>query len=626
MKKALSLVLSVSLVLAVLFVGNPDILRVSAASQGFVDATEVNIRADASVASKSLGVVSKVYVEIKGTKKGSDGYTWYYIAYNNITGYIRGDFITLIPEYVPDKTFEEQIAAFPESYRDALRDLHAIYPNWKFTADNIPLTLDEAVSLEIGRKKTQKSSSKSWYSMGLGAYDWATGKWVETEGGWIYASRELIKYYMDPRNFLNASEIYSYMPQDFDAKSQNEEGLLKIIKGTFLEKGYSDPKDTAYGGSYVKVLMAAAAASKVNPYILAASIIQEQGTNGTSSMISGTYSGFQGYYNFFNVSATGSTETEVIRNGLTFAKNVGWSTRSASIIGGAQFNGNNYVSAGQNTYFYMNYNIKNPNSIYHQYATAVHHVSSSAKGVAKNYSGLKEAALEFLIPVYKDMPSEASPLPEKSDKLNNYYFESISVEGLSPSFTKFNYNYDLHVKKDTTVKITLPKNATYAGSKTFVLKKANSQNKVVLKVKSQTGYINEYTISVKADNDCILYIDDGTGIVKPPDTTSSAPSSSGSTTSSSVSSTTSGTTSSTTSSAAPPVTSKPTVPAVMKGDPSGDGKITLVDLASVQMHLLNVRTLSGNGFTGGDVNGDGKITLVDLAMVQMHILGIKKIS
>ena len=137
-----------------------------------------------------------------------------------------------------------------------------------------------------------------------------------------------------------------------------------------------------------------------------------------------------------------------IINGLSYAKReikdehgkiikYSWNTRSAAIIGGAAFCGNNYVSAGQNTYFYMNYNIKDPDRIWHEYAGAVHNAASSGNLVSKTYKELKNAELDFLIPVYEDMPSELSALPSKNSNLNNYYFNSISVSGLTPSFSRF---------------------------------------------------------------------------------------------------------------------------------------------------------------------------------------------
>ncbi len=476
--------------------------------------------------------------------------------------------------------FEKQLAAFPESYHAALRALHETYPNWQFIADEINLTLSEAVELEqLSTLKTYKvvpkSYSQSWFSMENGAYRWDKNTYVAYDTSWYVASREVIQYYMDPRNFLNATQIYAYMNLSYNEKTQTEDGLSKIIKGTFLEKGYSDPNDTAYGGSYAKVIMAAAKQTGVSPYVLAATIIQEQGTGGTSSLISGTYSGYEGYYNFFNIGTYGDTNAAKIKAGLTYAKNNGWNSRSKSIIGGAQFCANGYVSAGQNTYFYMNYNIKNTNRIYHQYATAVYNADSSGRQVAKTYQDLKNATLDFYIPVYKNMPTKVSAAPAKTDKKNNYYFQDILVEGLTPSFDRYTYNYDLSVSGDTFFSVDVPDGAAYAGESSYELKKG--KNTVTLKVKSETGYTTSYKISVLAEKDCVFSL----------------------------------------------LTEASNM---LRGDTNGDGKINGRDLANIQMHILEIKSLTGHAFTGGDTNGDGKINGRDLANVQMDILDIKKLN
>lgn len=469
-------------------------------------------------------------------------------------------------------TFEKQLSLFPESYKDYLRKLHAVYPNWNFHADNINMTLDEAVEHELIRKVTDYKNL-SWRSMDKGSYDWGTGKWASSdkEGRWHYVSREVIKYYMDPRNFLDTGYIYTFLEQDYNSKLQNADGLRKIISGTFLEWGYNGDKD-----AYISDIMAAAQSSGVNPYILAATIIQEQGVNGTSELISGTYKGYEGYYNFFNI---GAYDSNPIVTGLERAKLENWNSRSEAIKGGAEFCGNKYLKAGQNTYFYMNYNIKDIDNIWHQYATAVHDAASKGNKVSTTYKELKTAELDFLIPVYKDMPATASPLPAKTDSLNNYYFNSVSAAGLTPSFNRFVYKYDLAVAGDSTVSVSVPSGAAYVGAASYQLNKGN--NTVRLTVKAQTGYTRDYIIDVFADRACTLYID-----------------SSG----------------------------NPIEPDVMCGDTNGDGKINGRDLANVQMHILNVKLLTGNNFIGGDTNKDGIINGRDLANVQMHILGIKLLT
>ena len=588
-KKSLSFLLVISLLISSMFLQFS--FNVSAETrQGIVIADTLIIREKANKGSKELGSIpGGTTVQINSETKGQtitdkiSSDIWYNITYNKITGFVSSVYITLIPEYNNDPDFEKNISAFPESYKPYLRTLHAQYPNWRFTPDNINMTLDEAVALEGTSKLIYYTDgSVSRRSMGLGGYDWKTKKWAQPESGYYVASREVVKYYMDPRTYLNTSSIYAFLPQNYDSASQTEEGVKKIIKGTFLENEYSDPKDTTYDGSYSKVLIAAAKSSGVNPYVLAATIIQEQGRAGTSPMISGTYKGYEGTYNFFNVQATGSTETDIYVNGLKYAKNKGWTTRSASIIGGAEFCADNYVSANQNTYYYMNFNIKNPSHIWHQYAQAIHDTASKAANVAESYSGMTDSALNFLIPVYKDTSESATAMPEKNNKKNNYYFASISVAGLTPSFSMFTQSYDLNVLEDTNISVSVPAGASYVSEPQFSLKVG--QNTVVLSVKSESGYTNNYVINVRADKACTLY-------VKVVDKSTSEPE----------------------------VTYK-------KGDTNGDGKINGRDLANVQMHILSVKALTGDTLKAADTNGDGKINGRDLANIQMDILGKKKLN
>ena len=59
----------------------------------------------------------------------------------------------------------------------------------------------------------------------------------------------------------------------------------------------------------------------------------------------------------------------------------------------------------------------------------------------------------------------------------------------------------------------------------------------------------------------------------------------------------------------------------IKGDVSGDGKITIYDLLLTQKHILNKQSLNGAYNYAADVNNDGKITIYDLLLIQKYILG-----
>lgn len=551
-----------SLVILIITAFGCVIVTAAAARIGYVNATGVRMRRDAGTQSEIImRDISYATVTVNGEKRDPDGDLWYYVTYNGVTGYIYAEYVQII-EQTADKDFEEQLKAFPSSYHGALKALHAVYPNWQFHADNVNLTLDEAVQLEISRKLI-RTSYESWLSMGLGAYDYGKNQWVMHDTDWNVASREVIKYYMDPRNFLGTDTVFTFMLQGYDPTKQNEAGVRKIVKGTFLDTD-----------KYVSYIMKAAKETSYSPYVMASKILQEIGNNANSPFISGKYPGYEGYYNYFNINATGNSTAAKIKGALTYAKEHGWNSPEKAIIGGAEFCSDGYIKVGQNTYYYMDFNIKNPNSIWHEYAGAVHDASSKGKILSSAYTGDKSAVVSFSIPVYKNTGA-ATVLPKQNNLRNNYYFSSLSVAGLTPSYsmTEFKYEYDLRVSGNTNIAYTVPSGASYAGAKSFSLKKGD--NTVVLTVKAQSGYTTDYTINVKADVACTLTVGGD----------------------------------------APPKE-------IMRGDTNGDSKIDIMDLANIKRHLLGVITLKGTDLIGADTNRDGVIDIMDLANIKRHLMGV----
>ena len=533
--------------------------------KGYINASNVNIREGYTTDSSILGKVSNDYVTpVSYVVVGEE--TWYKITYRDITGFVHGDYIIVINIVEPAGDFAAQLETFPAGYRDSLVALHSMYPNWNFVADYVEYDFWDSVHQQtLGhRKLVSMSDGISWRSMGAGNYDWTTGAWTQSSGSWTDASKEVIAYYMDPRNFLTINGVFIFAQQSFDANTQTAEGVQKIIAGTFLENGYIDENDTAFGGSYVNVIMEAARLSGVNPYVLASTIIIEQGVNGTSPLISGEY----GFYNFFNYGATGD---DVIGNGIAYAQKSGWNTRSAAIIGGARKYGSGYIGVGQDTYYYKNFDILDSEPYTHQYAQSIYDAKASSTKLRAYYSDKPDSSLTFRIPVYKNMPDAAPTQPVETDKLNNYYFTSISAFGLNPQFSMYTQSYTMSVTGDTTINVAVPDTAAYVGEASYALKAG--ENAVVLTVRSQTGYDNYYTIYITASADCTLTVS------------------------------TEGR-------------------AVLRGDANGDGGIDIIDLAAVRMHILGIRILTDNFFSGGDANGDGNIDIIDLAAVRMHILGL----
>jgi beta-N-acetylglucosaminidase len=585
--KALSLILSFALLICSL----PTIyntVKAETVLNGYIFESNVNIREKASTSSKSLGKVSYLNVTVLSKQNDEDNkinpatnkvFVWYKVTYTDatatVTGFIREDLIT-VSEYTTDPDFDKQLLNFPESYRDALKKLHAIYPNWKFVPNTVPLSFSESVNAQDNLfRKLVKTDSKSWLSMRKGCYDWSSGKFIETDtGGWYGASREVIAYYMDPRNFLNANDVYLFMTQSYDSANQTIGPLENIIEKSFLNAVINDVNDQNYGKRYSEVILQAAKESKVNPYVLAATIIQEQGWNGAELGKGTTYKD-KTVYNFFNFGAGGNTSAEVLKNGKKFAYEQGWFTPSEALIKGAVRYANNYIKSGQDTYYYKNFNVLNPNKLWHQYAQNVADSINSSSFLRSACADKYNLNLTFRIPVFKSLPSKVSKLPAKSDKLNNYYFDSIESEGLTPTFNRYNFEYSLSVKGNAIVILKSSKGAKYIGETDFKLKKG--ENAVKLKIKSATGYTNTYTINVFAEMPATLslMINDDT------------------------------------------VTEKQ----VMRGDTNGDNKINLNDLTNIKLHLLGKITLKSDNLKGADTNKDNKITTTDLANVKLHLLG-----
>ena len=181
--------------------------------------------------------------------------------------------------------------------------------------------------------------------------------------------------------------------------------------------------------SYADIIMRAAEESGISPYSIAIKIIQEVGRKGSNS-VSGTYPGYEGYYNFFNIGAYDSGNA--IENGLKYAKEKGWNSQDTAIIEGAKYMSDSYINVGQNTaYFYKFDVVDGKNGTYwHQYMTNVQDPSSQAKNLYNTYTknNMLDISLNFIIPVYDEMPSVCAmpgTIDPKAD--TSYYVNGTGV-------------------------------------------------------------------------------------------------------------------------------------------------------------------------------------------------------
>ena len=189
-----------------------------------------------------------------------------------------------------------------------------------------------------------------------------------------------------------------------------------------------------------------AALYNVSPYMLAARLKQEQGTSGTSALISGTYAGYEGYYNYFNVQATGSNNAAVITNGLKCAKGEltkckgnDWSSPYKSIIGGAKFIYKDYIGIndtynvkGQMTNYLQKFDPYGPKLGGHQYMQNIQAPYSEAKSTYNSYSSFsnyKNFNYVFYIPIYQGAPNTSGGNCQTNDNQGTIKLGDLNSDG-----------------------------------------------------------------------------------------------------------------------------------------------------------------------------------------------------
>lgn len=631
---------------------------------GVVTGTEVglSVRAGAGTSYTRLGLIyDGTTVTITGEKKASDGATWYAIDYNGGTGYVISTYIRLISSGEDDKEFEAYLKeqGFPQSYWSGLKTLHAMYPEWVFKAQPTGFDWDYAVDQEtvIGKSLVQSTSKSSWKSTDPKAYNWDTGKWTEFDtGGWVAASREIVAYYMDPRNFLTQNSIFQFLLQSFDANVQNVAGVERLVSGTFLANTVTDTDGKKL--YYPQVIYDAGKKVGVNPYVLAAMIIQEQGTKGLSDSISGKAPGFEGYFNFYNIGAVAGGGNTAVKNGLIYAKGGAngtgtsygrpWNSRVKAITGGAQFYANGYVTAGQNTLYLKRFNVQGDNPFTHQYMTSVWGAASEGLSLAGGYSEeLRQAPLVFSIPVYDDMPSSPCAQPTGDGSPDNRLSTlKVGSYALTPAFNNHTANYSVVVPYATSsVTVTAtPKNskAKVSGAGAVPLKVGSNTVKVT--VTAENGSQRTFTLTIAREANQEEFS------INPKYKVSGSKQVSGITLGTKVSDfvknlnivggyaqvkTAGGSTKQNSAVVATGDTvtiyrndgtqyAKWTV--LLYGDVNGDGTISNSDRIKIRNHILGTNKLTGVYFTAGDVNKDGQVSNADRIKVRNHILGTTPIT
>ena len=501
----------------------------------------------------------------------SDG--WYKIIYSgNTTGYVCSSYISVVTNNenntAPSNSCETELsnAGFPSSYWSGLCALKTKYPNWKFNAVNTNLDWSTVVENEsiCGRSLVQTSNSEYIDNSCNSGY-----------GSWHPASQKAVAYYMDPRNWFDEKYIFQFEYLKYDRSIANSypTGIKAIIGNTSFYKYH-----LGVNNDFSNIINTAGANTDVSPIFLASRMNQELGSSTSLyNLYSGVYTGdgnqYYGYYNFFNYGVNDSCAVTygTAYCGLSYAKNNGWNSPLRAIEGASSKMASNYINVGQYTNYFQKYNVvpTNMTSLYiHQYMTNIAAPSSESKSAYNSYNklGMLNNTFVFYIPVYRNMESSIDNSNNGVNPGGDADASSLPISSIvTSSGFKYQSGYISGIKSNTSVSSIISSINAISGS-SVVVKDAKG-NKVT------SGNIGTgYKVSISNN------------------------------------------------------TTTEELTAVVKGDTSGDGAITVLDLLQIQKQIAKVSSLTGANLKAADTSGDGAITVLDLLQVQKHIAGLAAIN
>lgn len=512
---------------------------------------------------------------------------WYKINVNNEEGYICSNYlkVTVVEDPVIDNTEarneceqEMKDKGFPSSYWSGLCTMKLAHPNWNFiaeTTDKNGNTIDFNASVQAFSScgsATISSSSKAEY-----IDETCTKKF---DSGYKAASSLAVKYYLDPRNFLDEKNVFMF--EDYKINNNinvddYKKATDKVFGNNFLVQNIPILTELIKKSSQDIGVSQMAIASRIKQEIGSAKLTTGTYAGQLYSCVSGNYTTRYGYYyngksldnyyNFFNIAAYDGSN--VTQKALIYALNHSWGgtgnvdyDRQLAMNGGTNFINKNYVGVGQDNVYYQKFNAF-PDDVekryIHNYMTNVKAPSSEATIMYNAYKsvGILESPFNFTIPVYANMDDvyTGGNAPEEVGKVD------ASVAVISSGY-RYEVGYISNIEVGTTA-IDLKNNLESKGVSVVITNESGTVVEDILK----TGY--KVTISGNTNE---------------------------------------------------------TLEVIIYGDTSGDGNIDALDLLKVQKDILGVSKLTGAYKKAADASKDNEINALDLLKIQKNILGSSKIE
>ncbi len=533
--------------------------------------------------------------------------------------YITASFVpqTLNISYGATYTYTKNSNNLPSDFEQKypgyialVQALVASHPNWTFKLYETGLTWEATINSEYqNHTDSIKNVVPSNYSN-----EWICsicGREEQDTGRWYCASRQAIEHVMDPRNSLNDANLFQYLQLSNDKSITKDQVAQMASKISYLNNQsiidaiYEVANDPDYN---------------INPFYIIGKILQEQGS-GASALCSGQgYKGqYVGYYNLFNVGASGKGEEAVILNGLAYAKSQGWDTPKKAIMGGIGLV-KRYINRGQDTLYYQKFNVTYKPYYVNQYAQNLfdaQSIGSILKGYYKD-AGLLDSSFTFVIPLYTNMPSAPckSPSISSSETGELAYINAngglkLKDEPNGSSIAIISEGTQVLITERATSKIggyywdkvSTPRGTGYMareasdGSKTYLVVIGSNKNDNITEpdenniITSEPG-TTANTIKKKY-SDAVIVDKNGNEITG--DTLVGT-------------------------GAKVKIDGVEKYTIVKLGDCDGDGKINSMDMYNIIQHMLNKITIQNEFFKAIDTNHDKKIDSMDMYNIIQIIL------
>ena len=447
-------------------------------------------------------------------------------------------------------------------------------------------------------------------------------------GNWRCVSEQGLKYMMDPRNSLNASDIFQF--EELTNSGSDINVVKEMVKGTFL-------------AGYEQGIVDAANKNNVNAYYIVARIIQEQGKTGTVLTKGEGYKGqYVGYYNVFNRGASGNSTEEILLNGLAIAKKYGWTSLEKSIDGGISFLANNYIHKGQNNLYLQKFDVEATNGLYsNQYMQNILAAQNEGQTLRKTFEGVGsvDAGYTFIIPVYKNMPTTAATRPSTSSSNIPTTTDLVRVNVTNSLYLRDKPGTSgekiASVYKDEIItrlnKATEKIDGTYWD---YVMKADGTKGYAARETKEGEAGYKMYLVPVSQENpsepdNSDVTKNDKVKVDNSKNTITAVPNATVDDLRSLM-----GDNVTVKNSSGESVNGKlatgykvnDTYTISVLGDVNGDGEVTPSDYMRVKNHIMNKSKIDGAALNSADVNKDGNITPSDYMNIKNYIMNKNKIE